>query len=365
MNIDKLKASEFSQSIYSHEASADLIESIKLNGLLQPIWATEDGLIISGHRRVNACKVLGMIEIPVEIREYSDSLVIEANRYREKTWKEKLREAEELERILKPKAEQNLSLAGERGKPFQKSDKVSNIQPVHVIKEVASSIGTSHDTLHKVKVIAKEKPELLDAVDEGKRSVHSAYNQIQKEKQKEERKNNAPIVMDGKYQVIVVDPPWPIEKVIREERPNQGEFDYPTMSIEQITDLPIEDLLDDNAFLFLWTTHKFLPESFKIVEMWGFHYICTMVWHKTGGFQPFGLPQYNCEFVLLCRKGNISFTETKDFPCCFTGQRREHSRKPSEFYEVIRRVTPDSRIDVFSREKHEGFEQWGNEIGKF
>lgn len=143
---------------------------------------------------------------------------------------------------MKPKAKQKQ--ATDNKAKASAFGNIAKSESVHVRKETAKAINTSEKTLYKAKVIAKEKPELLDAVDAGKRSIDSAYNQILKEKQKEARKNADPVVMDRKYQVIVVDPPWPIEKVIREERPNQGEFDYPTMTVEQITDLPIEDLSD-------------------------------------------------------------------------------------------------------------------------
>ncbi len=87
-----------------------------------------------------------------------------------------------------------------------------------------------------------------------------------------------------------------------------------------------------------------------------------MVWHKAGGFQPFNLPQYNAEFVLFGRKGGLDFLDTKNFFTCFEGKRREHSRKPVEFYDLIRRVSPEPRIEMFSREKHDGYEIWGDEV---
>jgi N6-adenosine-specific RNA methylase IME4 len=90
-----------------------------------------------------------------------------------------------------------------------------------------------------------------------------------------------------------------------------------------------------------------------------------MVWHKAGGFQPFNLPQYNCEFVVYGRKGVPIFLETKNFFTCFNGMRREHSRKPDEFYQLVARVCPAPRLDCFSREKREGFDQYGNEPERF
>lgn len=168
----------------------------------------------------------------------------------------------------------------------------------------------------------------------------------------------------GQYQTIIIDPPWPIEKIERYEAPYQKpDIDYKTMTIQAIKEITLPFI--DNCHLFLWTIQKFLPVSFEILKEWEFKYILTMVWHKAGGFQPFGLPQYNCEFVLYGRKGSPSFIDTKDFFCCFMGKRREHSRKPAEFYDIIRRVTPEPRIDIFSREKIDGFEIWGDEIGKF
>lgn len=90
-----------------------------------------------------------------------------------------------------------------------------------------------------------------------------------------------------------------------------------------------------------------------------------MVWHKSGGFQPIGLPQYNCEFAIYARRGSPVFTSTKNFMVCNEWDRREHSRKPKEFYELIKRVTGGSRLDVFAREAHDGFAQYGNESDKF
>ena len=172
-------------------------------------------------------------------------------------------------------------------------------------------------------------------------------------------------VPPGTYHTIVIDPPWQMAKIEREVRPNQVGFDYPTMDADQLAAFPLPDMAAPDCHLFLWTTHKFLPLALDLAEAWGFRYVCTFVWHKPGGFQPIGLPQYNCEFALYCRRGKPRFIDTKQFFTCFDAPRREHSRKPDEFYDTVRRVCAGPRIDIFSREKRDGFDQFGNQIEKF
>jgi N6-adenosine-specific RNA methylase IME4 len=174
-----------------------------------------------------------------------------------------------------------------------------------------------------------------------------------------------PALATDRYGTIVIDPPWPMQKIAREVRPNQVGFDYPTMSEEQMAEFDVPGMAADDCHLFMWTTQKFLPMALRLLEPWGFKYCLTMVWHKPGGYQPVGLPQYNCEFSIYARKGSPSFETTKAFNVCFEAPRREHSRKPDEFYDLIRRVTADGRIDVFSREKRDGFDQWGNQNDYF
>lgn len=215
------------------------------------------------------------------------------------------------------------------------------------------------------------KPQQAEIVARGEKEILEAAKAIRQEKAEARRaelavvKQNKPSLPAGKYETIVIDPPWQMEKIERDVAPNQVAFEYPTMSEIELSEFDVPSIAADDCHMFCWTTHKFLPSAMRLIEAWGFRYVYLGTWHKNGGFQPFGLPQYNSEFYIYARKGTPRFSDTKQFFTCFQASRREHSRKPDEFYDVIRRVTDGPRIDVFSREARDGFDQFGNESEKF
>jgi hypothetical protein len=85
-----------------------------------------------------------------------------------------------------------------------------------------------------------------------------------------------------RFETIVLDPPWPITKIERDVRPNQVEFDYPTMTEAELRGfaVTIEAMARDDCHMFMWTTQKFLPFAMELIELYGFRYVLTMVWHK-------------------------------------------------------------------------------------
>lgn len=184
-------------------------------------------------------------------------------------------------------------------------------------------------------------------------------------------KSTLKVPTKGKYHTLVVDPPWPIERIDLKVRSEEEVTPYPTLPLSTIKrgtgKIPIKRLIDKGGcHVYLWTTQKHLTFAFEVLQCWGFKHIFTMVWHKNRGMQCIHLPQYNCEFVLFGRKGNLPFLDTKAFATCFYAPAKKgHSRKPGEFYELVRRVSPAPRLDMFSREPRDGFDQYGNEASKY
>ena len=304
--------------------------------------------ILIGTERLNAYKAqLRAVKKASLAKEIKDRTLEDSQRMGTALLLAESKMGELLENVANPTA----SRAGRRQLPQNISHKQSH---------EAQQLSKHKDIIEEVIAEAEEHEEIPT-----KRDVIRRINKKKSEAIISDLKEKKVVLPDNKFHTIVIDPPWEMKKIDRECRINQVGFDYPTMSIEKIINIPVANISHENCHIYLWTTQRYLPEAFNIIAEWGFSYLVTMVWHKNGGFQPVGLPQYNCEFVLLGRKGNLPFIDLKDFKVCFNGKRKEHSRKPDEFYDLIKRVSPEPRIDIFSREKRKGFSQYGNEPEKF
>lgn len=173
-----------------------------------------------------------------------------------------------------------------------------------------------------------------------------------------------------KYQIIVIDPPWQIEKIRKRVRPNQVKMDYSMMSIEQIKQLPIDKIADDICTLFLWTIDKYLFDSKAILESWGFKYHLTMTWDKKNGQALYGFNRQT-EFILVGLKGKHEAypkrqTIRTSFSCrshsdTLSTTKTKHSVKPTMFYTMLD-VLKGNRIDIFARSRRLGWDVWGNEV---
>jgi N6-adenosine-specific RNA methylase IME4 len=172
--------------------------------------------------------------------------------------------------------------------------------------------------------------------------------------------------MASNYQVIVVDPPWPVQKLTHKARPNQTQMDYSTLSVDKIASLRVGTLAADDCWLFLWATQKHVLDAYSILATWGFHYLLTMGWEKTYG-RSAGMPLYgfrwNLEFVLVgYNKVKPTIWPSRPLiPAAFSAVNQGHSVKPDRFYTMIEGLG-SPRIDLFARRARPGWDVWGNEV---
>ena len=246
-------------------------------------------------------------------------------------------------------------------------------------KIVADKLGWSTGKKAQFDVVTKKAPEEVKAkLRTGEVSINQAYQEIKKEEKKTERLNQIEeikikieeenlTVENKKYHVIAIDPPWNYKEKggfsseDYDSKSNRGAVDYPTMNLEQIKKIELPEAED--CVLFLWTTHSFLKDSFEILENWGYNYKATLVWDKV----KMGLGRtirMQVEFCLIAIKGNpiINGSSERDI---ITEARREHSRKPEAFYEMVDRMCIGNKLDYFSRNNRINWEHYGAEKGKF
>ena len=166
-----------------------------------------------------------------------------------------------------------------------------------------------------------------------------------------------------KYQIIYADPPWEVKKIIRKVRPNQVVMDYPVMKLHEIENLGIalRPHLEDNCKLFLWATQTFLRSAFDVMSAWGFKYHLTVTWDKQNGMCLAGFHR-RTEFLLFGYRGKLAiYPKRKAFPSIISAKSNRHSEKPQIFRDLIEPFG-EPRIELFARQKVEGWDCWGNEV---
>lgn len=174
-----------------------------------------------------------------------------------------------------------------------------------------------------------------------------------------------------KYNIIYADPPWKYNARNNKYTKFGGGAmgHYSTMSTKDICQLPIKEISDDNCALFLWTTFPRLQDGLLVMKEWGFDYkTVAFNWVKTNkkNDKPFfGVGYYtksNSEVCLLGIKGKMKPISNK-VSSIIISPKEEHSKKPNETREGIVKLFGDlPRIELFARQKTEGWDVWGNEV---
>lgn len=174
--------------------------------------------------------------------------------------------------------------------------------------------------------------------------------------------------MSGQYRTIVADPPWHYEKFggysWREGRPSgkARPLPYPSMTVDAIAMLPVRDLAERDAHLYLWTTQRYLRDAYDVAAAWGFKPSCTLVWCKQPrGFSVGGTFQSTVEFILFARRGTLAANQRVPRQW-FEWARGRHSQKPEAFRDMVEQVSPGPYLELFARRPRLGWDVWGNEV---
>lgn len=169
------------------------------------------------------------------------------------------------------------------------------------------------------------------------------------------------------YRTIVADPPWhysegwpksngQAQKGNRERAP----LAYSSMTVAEVTTLPVGPLAAPAAHLYLWTTNRYLRASYEIAEAWGFKHSQTLTWCKPPrGIGPGGAFSNTTEFVLYCRRGSLPNLSRED-STWWQWSREGHSVKPAAFLDMVERVSPGPYVELFARAPRLGWDSWGH-----
>lgn len=186
--------------------------------------------------------------------------------------------------------------------------------------------------------------------------------------------NNMIELPHKKYQVIYADPPWDFGGggVYQDSgRPVRRTADqYLLTKTEDLKKIPVNTIADEDALLFMWVTDQHIPDALELMKAWGFRY-CTVAFYwvkkyNTGStcFNIGCWTMKSVEQVLLGMKGKpMYFKKTRNIKQLVEAERTIHSKKPAVVRNRIVELVGDrSRIELFAREKSDGWDVWGNEV---
>lgn len=365
--MPKMKAKEY------EDLKADILK----NGLQVPILRYK-GKVVDGRHRLQACIELGITPIFSELPESANDSLIQ---------------------IVGSLNLQRRNLSDEQkamtGAKIANSSLGTNQHTAGAVsqKKVAQELNISVDSIQRAKKVLNQGiPELILAVEAGKIDISNAAKiaQLAKHDQSQlnfddiktiqeaskainkakfetrrmeriqeieaKRANNKPLESSlGTFNVIYADPPWDY----------MGELavGYPCMSVQEICDMPIDQISTEDAVLYMWCSSSLLPEALQVVGAWGFKFKTSAIWDKDFSGQGTYFRQGH-EVLMIATKGSVPEVPYDSRPSSVLKfKRREHSRKPDEIYQIIDGMYPElNKIELFCRGvPAQGWTGWGNE----
>jgi N6-adenosine-specific RNA methylase IME4 len=230
-------------------------------------------------------------------------------------------------------------------------------------EEMADKFKVSDRTIKNDAKFVRDHPEEAEKVLNGEKKKKDVI----KEKRREAIKNSESKLPAGavdiynttnKYRVIYADPPWSYHNKTTGTMPQDH---YKLMTLEDICNMPIKNVSEDNAVLFLWVVVPQIEEALQVIKAWGFKYKTHFVWDKI----KHNLGHYSSvrhELLFICTKGSCQPDNVKLFDSVYSEERTEHSKKPEYFRNLIDTLYLGNKIELFARSKNKGWDFYGNEV---
>lgn len=173
-----------------------------------------------------------------------------------------------------------------------------------------------------------------------------------------------------KYKTIYADPPWQFQNRTGKVAPEHKRLNrYHTMKLDDILQLPVNEVADEKSHLYLWVPNALLPDGLKVMQAWGFEYKTNIIWEKV---RKDGMPDGRgvgfyfrnvTEILLFGIKGenNRTLDAGRSQVNLIRAMKREHSRKPDEFIPLIESCSSSPFLELFARGNRDGWDMWGNQ----
>jgi N6-adenosine-specific RNA methylase IME4 len=162
----------------------------------------------------------------------------------------------------------------------------------------------------------------------------------------------------GAHKTILADPAWSynVAKGLRGVAADQ----YVTMSTKEIAALPVEAVAAKDSVLLLWATNPLLPDALRVMDAWGFTYKTKLTWCKN----TLGVGHWlrgKSEDLLIGTRGRPPLPD--DVPeGVLHADNPGHSRKPRPIYPIAEKLGKAPRVELFARERRQGWTAWGNQL---
>jgi len=177
-----------------------------------------------------------------------------------------------------------------------------------------------------------------------------------------------------KFATVLADPPWQFQNRTGKMAPEHKRLQrYPTLSLQEIKEFPVEAIVEDTAHLYLWVPNALLAEGLQVMKQWGFTYKTNIIWYKIrkdGGPDRRGVGFYFrnvTEIILFGVRGKNARTlePGRTQENIISSRKREHSRKPDEQYDLIESCSWGPRIELFARGPRKNWFVWGNQSEEY